>query len=161
MDTLASQYRMAGINSQPIGRRYAAPLAIVTTIATFFLILLGVYTGATGSGLGCSAQWPLCDGGLLPQSLPSLIEWLHRFVAMVTGLLILGLTYVGWRHFEDPRIRGSMGVAVVALPIQILLGGATVIEYTPIVQTAHHGAALLIFAAVLAATLWIREQGRR
>lgn len=148
------------MDARPFGRRYARHVAYVTAGATFLLILLGVYTGATGSGLGCSAQWPLCDDGLLPQSLPSLIEWLHRFVALVTGFFILGLTYVGWRHFEETRIRGAVTLAVVTLPVQILLGGATVIEYTPAIQTAHHGAALVIFSAVLAATLWIVEATR-
>lgn len=148
------------MDTRSLGRRYANHLAVVTSAAVFVLILLGVYTGATGSGLGCSAQWPLCDDGLLPQSLPSLIEWTHRFVALVTGLLILGLTYVGWRHFEQRRIKGALTLALVTLPVQILLGGATVIEYTPAIQTAHHAAALVIFSAILAATLWIREAER-
>lgn len=148
------------IDRRPIGRRYAPHLAVVTAAATFALILLGVYTAATGSGLGCSAQWPLCDDGLLPQSMPSLIEWSHRFVALVTGLLILGLAYVGWRHYDERRIQFALALAVVALPLQVLLGGATVVQYTPAVQTAHHGAALVIFTAVLAATLWILEADR-
>ncbi|MFP4590543.1 MAG: COX15/CtaA family protein [Halobacteriales archaeon] len=148
------------IDRRALGRRYARHLAVTTAAATFALILLGVYTAATGSGLGCSAQWPLCDGGLLPQSVPSLIEWLHRFVALITGGLILGLAYVGWRHYDERRIHLALGLAVIALPLQILLGGATVVEYTPVIQTAHHAAALVIFTAVLAATLWILEAGR-
>ncbi len=136
-------------------------LAAATSIGTFALILLGVYTGATGSGLACSAQWPLCDDGLFPQSLPSLIEWLHRFVAMIIGFMMLGLAYGGWRYYDQRRIRWAVTIAIVALPIQVLLGRETVVSYTPEVQTLHHGAALVIFSAVLAATLWIYEADRR
>lgn len=133
--------------------------AAATTAMTFGLILLGVYTAATGAGLSCSAQWPLCDGGLLPQSIPSFIEWFHRLVAMITGFAILGTTAWAWKaHGDDPRIKWSATLALVVLPVQVLLGGATVIRYTPAVQTAHHGAALVIFAALLATTLWAYEE---
>lgn len=132
--------------------------AAATTGLTFGLILLGVYTAATGAGLSCSAQWPLCDGGVLPQSIPSFIEWFHRLVAMIVGFFILGMTAWAWRsHGDQPRIKWSATLALVVLPLQVLLGGATVLSYTPLIQTAHHAAALLIFAGLLATTLWAYE----
>lgn len=143
--------------------RFGFPhFALLTSVVTFFLILLGVYTGATGSGLACDARWPLCDGwlGLFPADWPSFIEWFHRFVAMIAGFLYLGLVYGGWRYYTDIRIRLAVTTAIVVLPAQILLGGATVLEYTPEIQVAHHAAALIIFTAVLAATLWIFEVER-
>lgn len=132
--------------------------AAATTGLTFTLILLGVYTAATGAGLSCSAQWPLCDGGLLPQSIPSFIEWFHRLVAMITGFLILGTTAWAWKaHGDQPRIKWAATLALVVLPVQVMLGGATVLRYTPLIQTAHHAAAMLIFASLLATTLWAYE----
>jgi len=44
-------------------------LAWGTAGFTFLLILLGRYTALTGAGLACAAQWPLCSGGTLPQTL--------------------------------------------------------------------------------------------
>ena len=132
-------------------------LAAVTTGMTFVLILLGVYTAAAGAGLSCGARWPLCNGavfGLFPANWPSFIEWFHRLVAMVTGFAILGTTYVAWRSREDRRTRIASALALVALPVQILLGGATVTVYTPVVQVTHHAAALVIFGALIAATVW-------
>lgn len=128
--------------------------AAATTGLTFTLILLGVYTAASGAGLACSAQWPLCDGGLLPQTIPSFIEWFHRLVAMVAGFAILGTTVGVWRRFDSRRIRLAGVTALAVTPVQVLLGGATVVSYTPVVQTAHHGAAMVIFGALFAATLW-------
>ena len=132
--------------------------AAATTGLTFALILLGVYTAATGAGLSCSAQWPLCDGGLLPQSIPSFIEWFHRLVAMITGFFILGTAAWAWRsHSDQPRVKWAATLALVVTPVQVLLGGATVLAYTPLVQTAHHAAALVIFSGLLATTLWAYE----
>ncbi len=139
------------------GRLGVRHLAAGTTVLTFLLILLGVYTAASGAGLACSAEWPTCDGGLLPQTLPSFIEWLHRFVAMIAGFAILGTAVGVWRAYDSTRIRGAAVLALAATPVQALLGRQTVVEYTPIVQTAHHGAAMVIFGALLAATLWCFE----
>ncbi|WP_256684427.1 COX15/CtaA family protein [Halococcus qingdaonensis] len=135
-------------------------LAAVTTGMTFALILLGVYTAAAGAGLSCGANWPLCNGGvfgLFPANWPSFIEWFHRLVAMVTGFMILGTTYAAWRGHKSRRTRLASTVALVVLPVQILLGGATVTTYTALVQVTHHAAALVIFAALVATTVWAYE----
>ncbi len=135
-----------------------------TTALTGLLIVLGVYTAASGAGLACQQQWPLCDGGLLPQTVPSFIEWLHRFVAMVAGFVILGAAATTWLTGAERRTRLAATAAVALLPLQVILGGATVtIEgaipwgYTPSVHALHLGAALSIFSALLLSTLWSFE----
>ena len=135
-------------------------LAAATTALTFALILLGVYTAAMGAGLSCSAQWPFCDGGLLPQTFPSFVEWFHRLIAMITGFFIIGTTAGAWKYHRQKRIRGAATLALAVTPLQIVLGGATVFVYTPLVQVAHHAAALVIFGALLATTLWSYEAER-
>jgi cytochrome c oxidase assembly protein subunit 15 len=136
-------------------RRFAA----FTTTLTLTLVMLGVYTAATGAGLACSAQWPLCDNGLLPQSIPSFIEWFHRLVAMVTGWFILGTAAWAWRG-GDRRARVPATLAVVLLPLQISIGAVTVTlsglfpqGYSPPTQGAHLVVALTIFTALVVATL--------
>lgn len=132
-------------------------LAAVTTGMTFTLILLGVYTAASGAGLSCGANWPLCNGavfGLFPANWPSFIEWSHRLVAMITGFMILGTTYAAWRGNRERRTRIASAIALVVLPVQVILGGLTVIRYTIPIQVAHHAAALVIFGALVATTAW-------
>ncbi|MFB6142689.1 MAG: COX15/CtaA family protein [Halorientalis sp.] len=131
-------------------------LATVTTGLTFVLILLGVYTGAMGAGLACAGRWPLCDGwlGLFPATWPSFIEWFHRLVAMVTGFCILGTTYAAWRRTDSTRIRRATTLALVVLPVQILLGANTIVNFGVMAQVLHHAAALTILVALVAATAW-------
>ena len=135
-------------------------LAATTAVLTFALILLGVYTAAVGAGLSCSAQWPFCDGGLIPQTFPSFVEWFHRLVAMITGFFIIGTAAGAWKVHDRIRIRAAATLALVVTPVQIALGGATVFVYTPLVQVAHHAAALIIFASLVATTLWAYEAER-
>ncbi|WP_435333541.1 COX15/CtaA family protein [Haloarchaeobius sp. TZWWS8] len=145
---------------QALSRRGARRLAAVTTGLTAALILLGVYTAATGTGLTCQGQWPLCGGplfGLLPPNYASIPEWTHRFVASITGFFILGTAYGAWTAFDQRRIHAAIAIAIATLPVQILLGRETVVTYTALVQTIHHAAALVIFGGLLAATAWMYD----
>jgi cytochrome c oxidase assembly protein subunit 15 len=136
-------------------------LAALTTGMTFGLILLGVYTGAIGAGLTCAGRWPFCDGwlGLFPANWTSFVEWFHRLVAMITGLMILGTTVAAWRHGHERRIRLACLVATVVLPFQILLGANTIVNFGVAAQILHHAAAQIILVALVAATAWAYEEG--
>jgi cytochrome c oxidase assembly protein subunit 15 len=127
-----------------------------TSVLTFLLILLGVYTGAIGAGLTCGARWPLCDGwmGLFPANWASFVEWFHRLVAMVTGFAILGSTIAAWRGDYSSRIKYATAIATVVLPVQILLGANTIINFGAAAQVLHHAAALTILVALVAASAW-------
>ncbi|MFT4946904.1 MAG: cytochrome c oxidase assembly protein subunit 15 [Natronomonas sp.] len=125
-----------------------------TTVGTFALILLGVYTGKIGAGLTCAGRWPFCDGwlGLVPATWPSFVEWFHRLVAMVVGFMILGAGLVSWRGEYDARITYALGIAIIMLPLQILFGANTVLNFGVTASMLHQTAAQLIFAALVYAT---------
>lgn len=138
--------------------------AAFTTGLTLTLIVLGIYTAATGSGLACSQQWPLCDGGVLPNSLPSFIEWFHRLVAMITGWFILGTAAWSWRAQTDRRTRTAATLSAVLLPLQIGIGAVTVTlngalpsGYSTPTHAAHLAVALLIFGALVLTTLFASD----
>lgn len=132
-------------------------LLLATTGLTYLLLLIGIYTAASGAGLTCDARWPLCDGavfGLFPANWPSFIEWFHRLVAMIAGFLVIGTAYGTWRWQDDRRIRLGVTIALVLYPVQALLGAGTVLDYSLFYLTAHFLTALVIFGSITAATLW-------
>lgn len=130
-------------------------LLVATVMFVYATIILGVSAKATGAGLACDANWPLCDGGLLnlfPASMPSFFEWIHRVVAMVAGFFILGAGVAALRGYaDDRRISGAVAAGTILLPVQVLLGRQTVIQYEVLVQTAHYWVAMTIFGAFVAA----------
>ena len=128
----------------------------VTTASTLFLILLGVYTGKIGAGLACEGRWPLCDGwlGLFPAHWPSFVEWFHRLVAMVVGFMIIGAAILAFYRNYNRYVRYPLALAVLLLPVQILLGANTVFNFGIWSNVLHHGAAQLIFGALVAAAAW-------
>ncbi|WP_435195046.1 COX15/CtaA family protein [Natronomonas sp. EA1] len=131
-------------------------LAAGTAALTGVLMLLGVYTAAAGAGLTCGQRWPLCDGflGLFPANWPSFIEWFHRFVAMITGFVILATTIQAWRTGQESRVKYASTLALVILPVQVVLGGLTVLQYEWAILIAHFATATSIFALLTLAAAW-------
>jgi cytochrome c oxidase assembly protein subunit 15 len=145
-------------------RRYAA----ATTGMTLTLFAIGVYTAATGSGLACEAQWPLCSDRLIPAMTinPDFIEWFHRAWAMITGFLIIGTAGWTWLGSFDRRTRLAATLAVLILPLQITVGAITVTVgglvpggYTVSTHAAHLIVALTIFTLLGLATIWGGDRG--
>jgi protoheme IX farnesyltransferase len=124
-------------------------LAAATVVAAFLLVVIGVVVRATDSGVACP-HWPGCFPG---QFLPGLdsdghvwIEWLHRTVAAVIGLLILGLAALAWLDHRDRRsILWPSFAAVLLVGFQAWLGGRTVqLGNTGESVTAHLAAAMAL-----------------
>ncbi|MEK7251649.1 MAG: COX15/CtaA family protein [Actinomycetota bacterium] len=96
--------------------------------STVLLVTLGGYTRGSGSGYGCKDRWPLCENGLLGGLLPRLeyhmvVEWTHRWVAAIVGLLIILTAIAAWRSRpRNPRIVWPATAAIVVVGVQAWLG---------------------------------------
>lgn len=133
-------------------------LLAVTVVVTFALITIGGLVRATESGLGCP-DWPLCHGQIIPPfEYHVLIEYSHRLVASVVGALVVACAVlVWWKHRESTGLKRLMAVAVVALAVQVVLGGITVLTELPApIVTAHLFAAETLFAMLIVAMLIAR-----
>jgi protoheme IX farnesyltransferase len=133
-------------------------LAAATVATTFLLVTIGVVVRATDSGTACP-HWPGCfEGQFLPtldQGFQVWIEWLHRTVAVVIGLLIVAMAAVALRDHRDRASIVWPSLAAVALVgYQAWLGRETVrLGNTGESVTVHLAAAmalvgLLVFVLV-------------
>lgn len=145
-------------------------LALGTTAATYFLILVGGLVRASGAGLGCP-DWPRCFGSWIPpasaaalppqfdvsQFNPALMwtEYLNRLLGVAVGLLILATTISAWRqHRGQPRILWTATAALLLTGFQGWLGGRVVAhELAPWIVTVHMIVALVIVQLLLFATI--------
>ena len=131
----------------------------VTILAMFGLITLGALVRATDSGLGCP-DWPLCQGKIIPAfDYHVIIEYSHRMTASVVGLLVVAsAVMVWWKHRNSRSLTTLMTFAVVALLVQVILGGITVMNELPAgVVTAHLFAAEVLIATLIIALLILRQ----
>ena len=125
-------------------------LTIVTVVLTLVLIAIGSTVRTTGSGLGCP-DWPLCHGQLYPPlERTAIIEYTHRTVAALVGLLILAQSI--WTFVALRRDRVLVALAAISLPLlglQAYLGRVTVQRELPPEIVAFHLWTALVLLALL------------
>jgi len=94
------------------------------------VILWGAYVRATGSGAGCGAHWPLCDGRIVPRSLgvATLIEYSHR---LTSGLALVSVVLL-WLWVRrtvpagHPARRGAL-MSVIFMLLEAAVGAGLVL----------------------------------
>ncbi len=94
------------------------------------VILWGGVVSGTGSGAGCGAHWPLCDGEVIPRApgTAQLIEFSHRVTSGLALLAVLGLAVWAFRAYpKGHRVRLGAALSVVFIIIEALIGAALVL----------------------------------
>jgi heme A synthase len=138
-------------------------LALATLIATFALIIVGGVVRVSDSGLGCGPAgsgfhgWPFCNGDVVPGvDLNSIVEYTHRVLASVVGLMIVALVVQAWRRHR--QLLPATLVLLALVVAQAALGGATVEENLEEAYVAAHlGLAMLLLGGLL--YLWRSTRG--
>lgn len=88
------------------------------------VILWGALVRATGSGAGCGAHWPLCNGDVLPRAaaLETLIEYTHR---ATSGIALLAVFFLAFRVFRA-KLPGHPARFAAAASVLFILSEAAV-----------------------------------
>ena len=126
-------------------------LALVSVLATWVMVVIGVIVRSTGSGMGCP-DWPLCYGEVIPPlgDTGAWLESIHRWWGVLIGFLAIGLVV---EAFRTQRARRSVLVgSVVALGIVIFqgwLGMITVDSNNSAESVLAHLATAMILLGVL------------
>lgn len=108
---------------------------------TGFLLVFGSTVRVHGAGLACP-DWPLCFGQVVPEvDFKVGLEFGHRVVAGFVSLGFLGLGAAAVRSgvwAASARVRTLWLLAAVALAVQVVLGGLTVLELLAEWTVASH-----------------------
>ena len=131
--------------------RAAKILAVAATIGMFVVLLMGATVTNTGSGEGCGDSWPLCHGEFIPEyAFETMVEYSHRLVTGVEGLLILGLSITAFPlRRRYPELKALIPVMIVTLLLQSGMGAwAVKSPQSPPVMASHFGISLVCFASV-------------
>jgi heme A synthase len=122
-----------------------ARYAWVVLIYNLAVIAWGAYVRATGSGAGCGAHWPLCNGEVMPraESVQLLIEFSHRITSGLALVSVVALAVWAWRVSRrgDP-LRLGAALSVAFMISEALLGAGLVLFQL----VAHDASAARAFA---------------
>lgn len=154
--------------------------ALAASLLALVVVVVGAYVRLSDAGLSCP-DWPGCYQKLLAPTTEQQVdhanrlypdrpvethkawkEMIHRYLAGILGLLILGLAIAAWHNRSDPTQKVALPLFLLGLVgFQAALGMWTVtLLVQPAIVTLH----LLGGMAVLALVWWLalrQRQARR
>lgn len=155
----------ADVARVPATSRFTA-FAWAILIYTILVVLWGALVRATGSGAGCGAHWPLCNGQVVPvfPQLHTAIEFTHR---VTSGLALVGVAalYVWARRSFVPgsALRRTAFWALVFMMNEALIGAWLVLSglvagnrspWRAVVLAFHLTNTLLLVGSLALAAWW-------
>ena len=128
-------------------------LAVVTAIFAYLQIALGGVVRVSGSGLGCP-DWPLCHGKPYPPAnVHSIIEYSHRAVGSLTGVLIIATVILAWLVWRErrPAVAWLATASLIGVVGEGLLGAGVVAnQLAAWLVLIHLGLAMIILGFLVA-----------
>lgn len=135
------------------------------------VIIWGAFVRATGSGAGCGAHWPLCNGEVVPRAprIETIIEFTHRTTSALAGLLVVVLVVWAFRKFEKGRlVRWGAALSLFFVITEGLVGAGLVLlrlvagnqSVARAVWASAHLSNTLILLAALTLTAWWASPAR-
>ena len=99
-------------------------------VVSILAILAGAIVRATGSGDGCGASWPTCNGEIIPNfdTSSELIEFSHRFIS---GFLLIITLIIFIKSFKDkvPNLHKKIIWLLTFFVLLEALIGAVIVVY--------------------------------
>ncbi|MGF7033716.1 cytochrome c oxidase assembly protein subunit 15 [Paenibacillus mucilaginosus] len=126
-------------------------LSFASMAGMFLILVMGALVTKTESGRGCGDDWPLCNGKFVPAyTIESFIEYSHRFVVGVVGLILLATTILVFLYSKRKDAKWYVGGAMLFTVLQAILGAMAVVwPQSSAVLALHFGFSLLSFAFTL------------
>lgn len=139
-------------------------------VYNILVILFGAFVRATGSGAGCGAHWPLCNGVVLPrpERIETVIEFTHRVTSGLVLLLAVILVIWTWRKYVKGSLIRKAAFMVLVFTITEALVGAGLVLFGWVANDASTARAIsmmvhlvntLLLMACLTATAWWASAG--
>jgi heme A synthase len=140
-------------------------LALGTLALTLGVIAWGGFVRASGSGAGCGAHWPLCNGQVVPrpEAIETVIELTHRVTSGLALIAVAALAVVVFRASRrgDPARAAALASVFFMLTEAAVGAGLVLLEYVAADASparawwmAGHLVNTFFHLAALAATVW-------
>jgi len=102
---------------QEVAKALTRPLSI-SLIAVFMVAVAGMFVLHGNATLSCPS-WPLCAG--LTSSRGVMLQYIHRFIALVAGAVLVWLTVCIWRLEGTTPLQRNL--AIVTLGLLLITAG--------------------------------------
>lgn len=129
---------------------------MLTAIFAYLQIALGGVVRVSGSGLGCP-DWPLCHGRPYPPAdIHAIVEYSHRAVGTLTGVLIIATVILAWVVYRArrPVVAWLASASLIGVVAEGALGGIVVAhDLASWLVLVHLGLAMMILGFLVATAI--------
>ena len=86
--------------------------------------MAGAVVRATGSGNGCGASWPKCNGSFIPEvtAAPTLIEFSHRAISGILLIITLTLFFISRRYLSTELYKKNITLLTFFVVLEAVIG---------------------------------------
>jgi len=112
-------------------QRNFSRFAFFVLVYNVFVILFGAFVRASGSGAGCGAHWPSCNGTVVPVNaqIETYIEFTHRITSGITIIFVFLLLIFAFHIFPRYSKIRKAAIAVVGFTLVEALVGAGLVLF--------------------------------
>ena len=156
---------------QKAGSHPRAGFSRVLVVLVYLMILSGGLVAGTRAGFAYST-WPLMGTSFIPPGLYAMepgwlamfedittVQFNHRMFAYLLFGLIHLFAWFSWRDGLSGRGKLAMGLLLVALWLQVIMGISTLLLHVPVWLAAlHQGGAVALLTATLFASHYLAKQ---
>lgn len=143
---------------------FGDPLPLLTCLFTLITISYGGLVAGLKAGLIYNT-YPLMEGQFLPDEWsflsplylnflenPVTVQWIHRWIALITFGLVVATALKAYKASNDPEFKNAAVLLFIAAFFQVCLGVLTLLFLVPVsLGTLHQGNAIILFSL----TLWV------
>jgi heme A synthase len=133
--------------------------AYAAAVLAFFVVILGGFTANIPGAAPACQGFPLCNGRVITEGAAQTIHWVHRLLAFLLTLHVVGLAMAARKHGGEAGAhragRRATMVLLGVIILQIVLAAILVSTHLPkVLQSLHQAVGTLVWlSAVVAAGL--------
>jgi heme A synthase len=133
--------------------------AYAAAVLAFFVVILGGFTANIPGAAPACQGFPLCNGRVITEGAAQTIHWVHRLLAFLLTLHVVGLAIAARKHGGEGGAhqagRWATMVLLGVIVAQIVLAAILVSTHLPkVLQSLHQAVGALVWlSAVVAAGL--------
>lgn len=99
-------------------------------------LVFGAYIKHESYGLACG--WLTCGDSLLPNTLPGILQTIHRVLALISTIYLLLISFWAFSKRWGVAMQNRLFLALLILLLQLLVGVLTIISYLDIPWAVLH-----------------------
>jgi heme A synthase len=132
----------------PVRSRAARGSAAAAAIALVTVLFGGLTAKIPGANSACTG-FPLCSGSLIPALPAQHVQFMHRLLAFLLFLHVLGLMIGFTRRREAPAVLRAVRIAFALICLQLVIAAAMVsLQLPPALRSLHEADGIAIWLSL-------------